>query len=152
VITQPTTARILEVLQTELTDTVIPTVDDPQVVASLHMMHHILGTLAVRAENEIAWLVEETNDLERFGLELVAALPEANAVKAAVAALQAAPSTSLHLSDVAQRYSLASEILSCALEETPEGSEMRLAADVHLDARLTHEVEIMGEFQLVGRS
>jgi hypothetical protein len=151
-ITQPTSARILEVLQTELQDNLLPNVTDPQLLGSLQMMHHILGTLAVRAENEIAWLVEESHDLERFGEEIVIAHPEASRVAAALAALQSAAARSLRLSDVAERYSLATEILSCAFEELPEGSDLRRAAESHLDARMAHEVAIIGEFQLVGRS
>ncbi|HWE67053.1 MAG TPA: hypothetical protein VG298_10465 [Acidimicrobiales bacterium] len=151
-ITQPTASRILEVLQEELMANVIPAVSDPQVVASLQMMHHILGTLAVRAEHEIAWLVEETTDLEVLGVQLVEARPDAAGVAAAVAALRANPAASLRLSDVAARYSLASEILSCALEVAPEGSALRRQAEARLDSRLEHEVSIIGEFQLVGRS
>jgi hypothetical protein len=151
-ITQPTTARILEVLQTELSDHILPLVDDPQALASLHMVHHTLGTLGVRAENEIAWMIEETDDLERLATEIVEALPQSNRVAAALESLRSTPASSLHLSDVARRYSTASEILSCALEETSEGSELRRSAEEHLDTRLAHEVAIMGEFQLVGRS
>jgi hypothetical protein len=152
VITQPTSVRILEVLQTDLQDNVMPMVTDPQLVANLQMMHHVLGTLAIRAENEIAWLVEEVGELERFGAEVVAAHPQASRVAIAVADLKSVASQSLRLSDVVHRYSLATEILSCALEELPEGSELRRSAESHLDARLAHEVAIIGEFQLVGRS
>jgi hypothetical protein len=144
--------RILEVLQTELQDNVMPMVTDPQLLGSLQMMHQVLGTLAVRAENEIAWLLEESADLERLGTEVVAAYPEASRVAVAVADLQSTASHSFRLSDVVHRYSQATEILSCALEELPEGSDLRRSAESHLDTRLAHEVAIIGEFQLVGRS
>ena len=53
---------------------------------------------------------------------------------------------------MAARYSLASEILSCAVEELPIDATLRAAAEAQLDARLAHETVIIGEFQLVGRS
>lgn len=151
-ITQPTADRILEVVQQDLRDNVLPAVTDPQVIASLHMIDHILGTLAIRAEHEIAWLVEETEDLEGLGVQVVHALPAARRVEAALDALRATPLASLRLSDVTARYSLASEILSCAVEDVPVDADVRSAVEARLDARLSHEVEIIGEFQLVGRS
>jgi hypothetical protein len=152
VITQPTATRIIDVVRRELAENVVPVVSDPQAVGSLHMIDHILSTLAVRAEHEIAWLVEETEALEALGRRIVAEAPDATRVAAAVDALVAAPAGSLHLLDVAARYSLAGEILSCALEELPRDSELRASAEAQLDARLAHETAIIGEFQLVGRS
>jgi hypothetical protein len=151
-ITQPSSIRIIEVIRQELAATVLPSVTDPQVIASLHMVDHILGTLAVRAEHEIAWLVEETTDLATLGREAVGADPGVARVAAALAALDATPADSLHLTDVSARYSLATELLSCMIEELPSGSDLRTAAEAKLDARLEHEVAVIGEFELVGRS
>ena len=61
-------------------------------------------------------------------------------------------STSLEYDAVAARYSLAGEILSCAFEEVPPDTPMRVAVEAQLDRRLAHEVEIMGEFELVART
>ena len=65
--------------------------------------------------------------------------------------MRAAGPGTLHLDDVEARYSLASEVLSCALEEAEPGSPLATAADAALDARLAREQEIIGAFQLVGR-
>jgi hypothetical protein len=151
-ITQPTTSRLLEVVQRELAENVLPTVTDPQAVASLQMIHHILGTLSIRAEHEIEWLVEETDALRALGVRLVDALADGDRVAAALTELDASPAQSLRLSDVAARYSLASEILSCAVEDVQVGTAERNDVEALLDARLEHEALIMGEFQLVGRS
>jgi hypothetical protein len=151
-ITQPSSVRIIDVVRQELAQTVLPSATDPQVIASLHMVDHILGTLAVRAEHEVAWLVEETADLERLGREVADAFPAATGVAAALAALDAVPAGSLHLADVSARYSLATEVLSRMLEELPSGAEISAAAQARLEARLAHEVAVIGEFQLVGRS
>jgi hypothetical protein len=153
VITQPTAARILEVVQQDLAEQVLPHVRDPQALASLHMVQHILGTLARRAEHEIAWMVEESEAMAALGRRVGAEAGEPAPVQAALDELAAADGSSLHLADVAARYSLAGEVLSCALEAVPaDGSELRAAVEAVLDLRLAHEVEIMGDFQLVGRT
>ena len=151
-ITQPTTARLIEVVRQELREQVAPGLGDPQTQASLQMIDHILSTLAVRAEHEIAWMIEETAALCRLGHDVVAAYPGAGDVAAALAATEAVGAGSLHYDDVAARYSLASDILSCAYEQTPAGSPLRVAIEGAFDQRLRHEVDIMGEFQLVGRT
>ena len=151
-ITQPSTSRILQVIQQELRDNVLSAVTDPQALANLQMIDHILGTLAVRADHEIAWMVEEIDLLAAMGDQVVAQEPGATRVGAALDALGRAPATSFHYDDVASRYALASEILSCALEEVPGDIPLRATVEALLDARLDHEVDIMGEFQLVGRT
>jgi hypothetical protein len=151
-ITQPTTARLIEVVRQELRDQVAPAVGDPQAEASLQMIDHILSTIAVRTQHEIAWMVEETAALCRLGREVVAAYPGASGVAAALAAAEAGATGSLHYDEVAVRYSLASDVLSCAYEQTPWGSALRTAVEHAFDQRLRHEVDIMGEFQLVGRT
>jgi hypothetical protein len=151
-ITQPSTKRILEVIQRELAENVRPTVTDPHALASIQMVEHILGTLAIRAGHEIAWMVDEIDGLARLGEQVLSAQPDATRVAAALDSLRAAPAASLHYDDVASRYSLASEILSCALEDVPADVPLRATVEALLDARLAHEVDIMGEFQLVGRS
>ncbi|HEX6393855.1 MAG TPA: hypothetical protein VFZ97_10450 [Acidimicrobiales bacterium] len=151
-ITQPTTARLIEVVRKELSEHVTPAVTDPQLQTSLQMIDHILSTLAVRAQHEIAWMVEETKMLRRLGRDIVAAHPEASAVATALAEAEAQNQESLHYDDVARRYGLASEILSSAYEHTPNDSPLRPQIEEAFDHRLGHELEIIGQFQLVGRT
>jgi hypothetical protein len=152
-ISRPTTERLIEVIRQELRDNVTPRVaNDGSALASLQMVDHILGTLARRTSHEIAWMTEEIHALQALGEQVVAAIGPECRTAAAVVALQAADSASLHLDHVAQRYSLASEILSCAIEELPVDSPVRTLAEAALDARLAREVSVIGEFQLVGRS
>jgi len=74
-------------------------------------------------------------------------------VQQALDATAATESSSLHLGDVVHRYSLASEILSAAADVVPvDGAALRAAVEAQLDLRQAHEIEIMGEFQLVGRT
>jgi hypothetical protein len=145
---------LIEVVRQELTEQIGPAIADPQLQSSLQMIDHILSTLAVRAQHEVAWMVEEAEALGRLGRDVLASHPEAGHLAAALAAAEAeaAASSSLHYDDVARRYSLASEILSCACEEAPADSPLRSQIELALDHRLGHEVAIMGEFQLVGRT
>jgi hypothetical protein len=150
--TQPSTARILDVVRQELAENVLPVTTDVQAQASLQMIDHILATVAVRVEHEIAWMVEEGDAIGALGDQIVTAEPQATGVATALAALRAAPLTSLHYDDVAARYSLAGEVLSCAFEDVPTDAPLRAALEAQLDQRMQHEVEIMGEFELVART
>jgi hypothetical protein len=152
-ISRPSTERLIEVIRQELRDNIGPKVaDDATAVASLAMVDHVLETLARRAAHEIAWMTEETQGLQALGTQVVAAIGSDGPTAEALAALEAKDPASLHLDDVAARYSLAGEILSCAIEELPEDSPIRAQAEAALDDRLAREVSIIGEFQLVGRS
>jgi hypothetical protein len=151
-ITQPSAARLLEVARSELLESVLPAIDDPHAQASVHMLQQILSTMIVRAEHEIAWLLAETDELELLGTQIVEQLPAAARVADALVALRAAPGGSYLLSDVARRYSIASEILSCAFEEVPTAAPLRASVEAALDNRLEHESAIIGDFSLVGRT
>jgi hypothetical protein len=146
--TQPTAARLLDVARQELGDHVLPALSDEQVAASVQMVQHILSTLAVRAEHEIAWMCEEVDQIEA----LARVVTEPPAVAAALHRLSDAPLASLHLVDVTARYALGSEVLSCLLDAVPADHPRRPEVEALLDARLAHETAIIGEFSLVGRS
>ena len=159
-ITAPTTAQLLSVVRQELAEKVAPAVTDPQVATSLHMIDHILRTLAVRAEHELGWMGEEMSAIENVASRVAASdLPGAASVAQALEDFRANMSPGLHAADVAADYSRASEVLSRTVEATfaavgPEdGGELRAAVNVLLDQRLAHETDVIGEdFQLVGRS
>jgi hypothetical protein len=152
VITQPTSARLIDVVRQELRENVLPKVaDDPAAAGSLHMIDQVLETLSRRAANEIAWMVEEIAALEALGARVGTELPDAVKTAAALDALRAIDDSRLDLASVSHRYSTASEILSCAIEEVPTDVALRGEVDAALDARLAHEIEVIGDFQLVGR-
>ena len=154
-ITAPTTAQLLSVVRQELADKVAPAVTDPQVATSLHMIDHILRTLAVRAEHELGWMGEEMSAIELVANRVAASeLPGAASVAQALEEFRANVSPGLHAADVAADYNRATEVLSLAVEATfSDTGELRVAVDVLLDQRLAHETDVIGEdFQLVGRS
>jgi hypothetical protein len=152
VITRPTSAQLIEEVRRELSSNVAPQVADPQTQGSLQMVDHILGTLAVRAEHETAWMTEEIADISRV-VERVAAEPGSPAsVGSALDELRSSADGSLLLSDVASRYALASEALSRAIEATvATPGPLHDEVNALLDRRLEHETDVIGEFQLVAR-
>jgi hypothetical protein len=154
-ITAPTTAQLLNVVRQELAEKVAPAVTDPQVATSLHMIDHILRTLAVRAEHELGWMGEEMSAIENVASRVAASdLPGAASVAEALEEFRANMSPGLHAAEVAADYNRASEVLSRIVEATfASGGELRAAVNVLLDQRLAHETDVIGEdFQLVGRS
>ena len=171
-ITAPTTAQLLSVVRQELAEKVAPAVTDPQVATSLHMIDHILRTLAVRAEHELGWMAEEMSAIENVASRVAASdLPGAASVAQALEDFRANLSPGLHAADVAADYNRASEVLSRTVEATFPGGrgvsprqgrreppetatgELRAAVNALLDQRLAHETDVIGEdFQLVGRS
>jgi hypothetical protein len=148
--TQPTTARLLDVARQELAEHVQPALLDEQLAASLQMVQHILSTLAVRAEHEIAWMCEEVDQVRALAVAVIAELPDPVLLDA-LAQLDDLGTASLHLEDVTSRYGAGSEALSCLLEAVPVDHPRRREVEDLLDARLEHESQIMGEFSLVGR-
>ena len=151
-ITKPTSVQLLEEVRGTLALTIAPAVADPQVQASLQMIDHILAAVAVRAENEIAWMMEEIDDVQRVVGRVAESVADSASVREALDALQTAGDPGLALSSVTLRYALASEALSRAVEATMSSAGLlRDEVSALLDRRLAHETDIIGEFQLVAR-
>jgi hypothetical protein len=151
-ITQPSASRIIDVVKRDLDEHVLPALPDQQAQASVQMIQHILSTLQVRVEHEIAWLHEEIEAVDALAGDVIAAHPDAVEVSAALDALRADRGGSYHYADLCRRYALASEVLSASSEAVPVDSPVRASVEAQLDLRLAHESEIIGDFSLVGRS
>jgi len=152
VITRPTSGQLIEEVRRELSTNVAPQVTDPQAQGSLQMVDHILATLAVRAEHEIEWMLDEIDDISAVVGRVAASADAPPSVREALDTLHASPYGSRSLSDVTARYALASEALSRAIEATvATPGPLRDSVNALLDRRLEHETDVIGEFQLVGR-
>jgi hypothetical protein len=153
-ITRPTTDQLILDCRRELLDVVLPDVQSDHVRVAVQMLENVLRNAATRAAHEIAWMREETAALEAYAVDVVDAVSEAQAVKAALDVLHAGPRESLDLADVVEVYSRAGEAFSCALEASMAERHQDLAARAAdlLAARSRREVEIMGEWAMVGRS
>jgi hypothetical protein len=153
-ITRPTTAQLIDVVRRELAERVAPAVTDPQVTISLQMIDHILRTLAVRADHEAGWMVEEMAAIEALGEQVAGSgLPGAAAVTEALDAFRSGRSAGRSTAEITDDYNAATEVLSRCVEATfAAGGELWEAVAGLLDERLAHETEVIGpDFQLVGR-
>lgn len=152
-ISLPSTEQIILDCRRELLEVIGPEVTSDAAKVSVQMLENILRNAAERAAHEIAWMRDETASMEAFAREALVAMPEAPGVVGALAALDAGPRSSLHLADVAAVYSLAGESMSCALEAAFAGghSELSARAASLLAARSEHEVQVMGQWGMVGR-
>ncbi len=148
-LSKPTTDQTIAGVVRDLGEVVLPAITDEPARVAVRMMQQILGGAAVRAAHEIAWMHEEITDI------VGAAAPFADdpAVAAALGALDALDGSGLHLAEVQARYDRAGEVLSCVVEAAyalgnPSATN---AAQELLRKRSAHEMEIVGQLDLVGR-
>jgi len=137
-IAKPTTEQILNDCSRELMEVVLPAVTDETVQVTIYMMDLVLRNAAVRAAHEIAWMTEETAELEAFADSGAASTPAG---------------VSLHLDDVVERYRAASEAFSATMERAVgAGDDERTRQGTTLLARrVDKEQEIMCGWSPVGR-
>lgn len=152
-ITQPTIPQLLDTLREELAERVLPLIDDPTTKVNVEMVTAVLSALTVRTENEVAWMLEESEAIEAAADELLPTLKDAAAVSEALAAHRASPPSSMRISHVAESYQRASELLSCLAEAAYASGDDQAISKVQslINARLAIELEAIGEFVAVGR-
>ncbi len=136
-LSQPTTDKILLAIADDLNAVIAPAIADEQAKVLLGQAEQLLRRLSRRSASEIAWMVEEITEIEDV-------LEGENT---------RSREESLHLEDVAKRYSEASQALGHAIDEAFEvGDEQRLGELKQvLSARIAREQEILGQLDLVGR-
>ena len=152
--TRPSTEQIILDCRRELLDVILPDVTSDHVRVSIQMLENVLRNVATRAAHEIAWMHDEVAALEDYARDVAAAFPDDEALAASLHALDDAPRESFHLEDVTETYSRAGEALSCAVEAAMGAGHGPLSerAAVLLRARNDRELEIKGEWTMVGRT
>lgn len=152
-LSRPTTDQILADCRSELLNAIDAAISDPAAKIAIQMMENVLRNCAMRAAHEIAWMREETNDMIAFAERVDGSAATSAALTAALRHHAAERSDSLHLDDVSSTYGLAGECLSTALEAAlaTGDDELCAAGRALLEQRLGHELEIMGEWTMVGR-
>lgn len=152
-ITTPSTSRLVQSVSSELRAKVLSELSDPALLVELEMMLSMLDMAAVRADREIAWMLEEAAAIDAALSDAAAAgeLPEP--VLAALEALHASQPADLTYPEVQRHYGLASEALACAADLAHAGGA-RLHSLVWslLEGRVDHELATIGAYVAVGRS
>jgi hypothetical protein len=153
VLSRPTTEQILLDCCRELTNVVLPALTDETAQVSVIMIETVLRNTAARAAHEVAWMREETAEIESYARAVAEQAPAADAVGAALQTLAGAPRDSLHLDDVVETYCRAGNVLSAALETAVAGGLTGLVGrgEELLDVRAGHETEVMAGWSPTGR-
>jgi hypothetical protein len=151
VISRPTTEQVL-LDCCRVLDDVLPAVGDETMQVRLVMLGKVLRNSAVRAAHEVAWMREETGQIETFA-RAVADAAGSDDLRAPLEVLAAGPHASLHLDDVVEVYGRASDVLSTALEVALAAGRDDLVREGEglLSARLAHEDEVVGGWDSAGR-
>ena len=151
-LSRPTTEQILLDCCHELMTNVLPSLTDATAQVSVIMVETVLRNTAVRAAHEVAWMREETADIEAYAQEVAAQAP-GTTLETALAALAAAPLASLHLDDVVETYCRAGNALSAALETAVASGLAPLIqrGEEILDVRTGHETDVMAGWSPTGR-
>jgi hypothetical protein len=153
VLSRPTTEQILLDCCRELMQAVLPALTDETAQVSVIMVETVLRNTAVRAAHEVAWMREETAEIESYAQAVAEQAPSAESLHAALKALADAPRDSLHLDDVVETYCRAGNALSAALEIAVAGGLTGLVrrGEEILDVRAGHETEVMAGWTPTGR-
>ncbi|HEV2252094.1 MAG TPA: hypothetical protein VGS06_02760 [Streptosporangiaceae bacterium] len=151
-LSRPTTEQILLDCCRELMTNVLPSLTDATAQVSVIMVETVLRNTAVRAAHEVAWMRDETADIEAYARAVAAQAP-GTTLETALAALAAAPRDSLHLDDVVETYCRAGNALSAALETAVASGLAPLVqrGEEILDVRSGHETEVMAGWTPTGR-
>ncbi len=151
-ISKPTTEQILLDCSRELMEVVLPAVSDETAQVAVFMLDLVLRNSAVRAAHEIAWMLEEIDELSAFAEAVNDAIPDAPGLREALGDL-AKPLASLHLDDVVERYRQASEASSRAIEAAVGAGNAELVrrGAALMERRVEHEQEAMCGWSPVGR-
>jgi hypothetical protein len=152
-LSRPTTEQILLDCCRELMTNVLPSLTDATAQVSVIMVETVLRNTAVRAGHEVAWMREETAEIEDYARAVAEQAPGAAPLEAALAALASAPRDSLHLDDVVETYCRAGNALSASLETAVAGDLAALVrrGEEILDVRSGHETEVMAGWSPTGR-
>ena len=152
-LSRPTTEQILLDCCRELMTNVLPSLTDATAQVSVIMVETVLRNTAVRAGHEVAWMREETAEIEDYARAVAEQAPGTASLQTALAALASAPRDSLHLDDVVETYCLAGNALSAALETAVAGGLTGLIrrGEEILDVRSGHETEVMAGWSPTGR-
>jgi spore germination protein GerM len=152
-LSRPTTEQILLDCCRELMTNVLPSLTDATAQVSVIMVETVLRNTAVRAAHEVAWMRDETADIEAYAQAVAAQAPGTKSLETALAALATAPRDSLHLDDVVETYCRAGNALSAALETAVASGLAALIqrGEEILDVRSGHETDVMAGWSPTGR-
>lgn len=152
-ITTPSTSQLVRSVSAELRAKVLPELTDSALLVEVEMMLSMLDMAAVRADHEIAWMLQEADGIDAALSEAAVAGELPGPVRDALDALQSSRPTDLTYPEVQRHYALASEALARAADHG-RGCDDRLRSLAWslLEGRVDHELATIGAYVAVGRS
>lgn len=154
-ILQPSCSQIIELIRAELQDVVRPTVSSAGAATSLQMIDSLLRSVAIRVENEAAWMRQEVGDILRVSALVIPRHAEADHSSERLSQLHQRLLSigGADAYDLTTAYALASELLTGLLGSTQRSSPVLRRRVVELlEQRTTRELEIVGPLSLPGRT
>lgn len=150
-IPRPTTDVLLQDCARELTEEILPALTDETLKLRLVMTATVLGNAAVRAANEIAWMLAEREELLGFARAVAEQLPDEPLAAALAAADSGTASLALH--DVVAAYEGADIAFDAALRaaQLADAQAFLDRAAALLRARVDGEKRVMAGYAVVGR-
>lgn len=150
-IPRPTTDVLLQDCVRELTEGILPALQDETLKLRLVMTATVLGNAAVRAANEIAWMLAEREELVCFAREAAVRWP-GEALAAHLNTAEDGPA-SLGLRHVVAAYERADIAFGAALTEAQrhDARDLLDRAAALLRARVETEKQVMAGYAVVGR-
>jgi hypothetical protein len=152
-ITTPSTSQLVRSVSSELRAKVLPELTDPALLVEVEMMLSMLDMAAARADQEIAWMLQEASGIDAALSKAATTgeLPEP--VRDALDALRSSQPADLSYPEVQRHYALASEALARAAEHAHAADEgVRSLVWSLLEGRVGHELATIGAYVAVGRS
>ena len=101
-LSRPTTEQILLDCCRELMTGVLPALTDETAVVRVVMIETVLRNMAVRSAHEIAWMTQETAEIEDYATSVHAAQSPTPSCRQRSTPCRAAPRNSLHLDEVVE--------------------------------------------------
>jgi hypothetical protein len=151
--TTPSTSQLVRSVSSELRAKVLPELTDPALLVELEMMLSMLDMAAVRADHEIAWMLQEADGIDAALSEAARAGALPQPVVDALDALRSSQPADLTYPEVQRHYVRASEALGCAADLAQAGDErLRSLVWSLLEGRVDHELATIGAYVAVGRS
>jgi hypothetical protein len=147
--TLPSNRQLLELIRGDLARLEDMTKSERQ--ETLGLVDGLLGSIAERAEHEVAWMYEEIEEIQQLALSLMdAGLDPKGTISQTY--WHVLPVDNLKPPDLLEQYHANSELLGgCVALAMTAGGEARARLDRVIDTRVAHERQIRGDLALVGR-
>jgi hypothetical protein len=151
---KPTTAQLIDAVRHDLRENVAPFITDSTARVALDMSLLVLGTALVRSRNEVAWMLEEVDAIEKLARQFVERFPDDAALAEALGIYDTYRTSGHGIDEVNADYERASELFSRATEAAYKADDQQSVRQVMalFEQRREHQNAASGGYEAIGRS